>query len=297
MSKRKLQYLVDNKIISGWDDPRVLTIDGMRRRGYTPESLLNFVNSLGVARTSNDTMVPYHTFEDKIRENLDIVAVRSLAVLDPVLVNITNMKDDETKSIQAADFPKVKDSKTHTILGTNKVYIEKSDVLHVAHKDFFGMAPGTLCGLKYFGVFKCNEVIRDEAGNVVSVNIEYVHDGTDKKQKPKTFINWISVSESKDCEIRLYNQLFTVKNPTAEPDFLKVISDNSLETLRGAKVNKNLKLKHMDRYQFERQGYFCVDQDSDIEGGRIIWNRIITLPDKDRSAALEKIRQEVADKK
>jgi len=124
----------------------------MVRRGYSADGIKAFIDYLGVSRTSNDAIIPMHSLEDSIRNNLDVVAVRTLAVLDPVLVNITNMKDDEVRVIEAADFPALgKESSTHKIEGRNKVYVERSDVLHVAHKDFFGMAPDTLVGLKYFG--------------------------------------------------------------------------------------------------------------------------------------------------
>lgn len=247
VSKRKLRTLVENNFVNGWDDPRLLTINGMRRRGYPASGINEFCDILSVTRSGNENMIDFHYLEFTIRKELDNVAKRTLAVIDPVVVHLVNLDKDFLKEIEASDFPRDKKSTTHKITLTNTVYVEREDISLIDHKDFFGLAPGQSAGLKYGCVIKVVEIKTDKEGNVTEV---FAEADLEISKKPKAFLNWISAKDSLDCEIRLYDVLFTDHEPLKLDDkWLEAYNKNSLIVKKGAKMNKHLAgAKHLDTY-------------------------------------------------
>lgn len=214
----------------------------MRRRGYSAQAIADFCDQVGVTRRGNENFIQFHTLEHFIRQDLDLTAKRSLAVIEPVLVHITNVDDNFALEIDAPDFPTQKERGSHKIAIHKQVYVERSDVRAEAHKEFFGMAPGMLVGLKYAFPVKVKEIKQNDKGEITEVYTEAVLDWIETKQKPKTFINWISTKEAVNAEVRLYEPLFKCENPNAlkEHEILDNVNPNSLTIYRNSKINKNL---------------------------------------------------------
>lgn len=281
MSKRKLLELVEQKYVDGWDDPRMPTISGYRRRGYTPEAIQNFAEIIGVAK--RDAMTDVALLEFAIREDLNKKAQRVMAVLDPLKIVITNYNGKE--DLEAVNNPEDASMGHRKIPFAKEIYIEKSDFMENPPKGFHRLVPGGEVRLRYAYIIKCDEVIKDEKGEVIQLNCSYDPEtrsgtGTSTK-KVKGTIHWVSVKDAVDCEVRLYDRLFTVEDPASEKDkdYKDLINPDSLKIIPDAKLEPFVKSsKPGDRYQFERQGYFCVDTKYTTTE-KLVFNRTVTLKD------------------
>jgi glutaminyl-tRNA synthetase len=281
MSKRKLLELVEQKFVDGWDDPRMPTISAYRRRGYTPEAIQNFAEMIGVAK--RDAMTDLALLEFAIREDLNKQAQRVMAVLDPLKVVITNYKDEE--ELDAVNNPEDAEMGHRKVPFTKELYIEKSDFMENPPKGYHRLIPGGEVRLRYAYIIKCDEVIKNKNGEVIQLNCSYDPDtksgtGTSTK-KVKGTIHWVSAKYAVDCEVRLYDRLLTVEDPTIEKDkdYKELINPNSLVIISNAKLEPFVKSsKPGDRFQFERQGYFCVDA-KHTTNVKLVFNRTVTLKD------------------
>ncbi|RPI64197.1 MAG: glutamine--tRNA ligase/YqeY domain fusion protein [Ignavibacteriales bacterium] len=281
MSKRKLLELVEQKFVDDWDDPRMPTISAYRRRGYTPESIQNFAEIVGVAR--RDAMTDLALLEFAIREDLNKKAQRVMAVLDPLKVVITNYNGEE--ELEAVNNPEDAEMGHRKVPFSKELYIEKSDFMENPPKGFHRLIPGGEVRLRYAYIIKCDEVIKNENGDVIQLNCSYDPDtksgtGTSTK-KVKGTIHWVSAKNAIDCEVRLYDRLLTVEDPASEKDkdYKDLINPKSLEIIPNAKLEPFVKSsKPGDRFQFERQGYFCVDTKHSTKD-KIVFNRTVTLKD------------------
>lgn len=272
MSKRRLQTMVRDGIVVGWDDPRIPTINGLRRRGYTPKAINDFVDEVGVTRRGNDKFVSYQLLESFARKDLNSTAKRTMAVLDPLKVTLVNFT--ETQRLSVPYFPNEPEKGVHEITISSVFYIENSDFRSEASDEFFGLTPGKVVGLKYcpFKV-KCLEVLRNEAGQPTELRCEVV----DSNIKTKGILHWLSTEDAAPAEVRLYNLLFLSENPNSLEKWIDDINPQSLEVKPNALVNRNLlsNLQNEEKFQFERMGYFVVDKDSTPE--RPVFNRTVTL--------------------
>lgn len=281
MSKRKLLQLVKEGLVNGWDDPRMPTICGYRRRGYTPESIHNFIDRIGY--TKYDGVNDISLLEHSIREDLNIRATRVSAVLDPIKLVLTNYPDEKTEIMEAQNNPEDPNSGNHTILFSKELFIERDDFMEDAPKKYFRLTPGNEVRLKNAYIVKCTGCKRDDAGNVTEVYAEYdpkTRSGMpDSNRKVKGTIHWVSTKDYADAEVRLYDRLFSIENPSEdERDFRELLNPDSLKVLKGCKVESYLKeAKPMDKFQFQRLGYFCVDLDSTTNN--LIFNRTVSLKD------------------
>jgi len=281
MSKRKLLELVEQKFVDDWDDPRMPTISAYRRRGYTPESIQNFAEIVGVAR--RDAMTDLALLEFAIREDLNKKAQRVMAVLDPLKVVITNYNGEE--ELEAVNNPEDAEMGHRKVPFSKELYIEKSDFMENPPKGFHRLIPGGEVRLRYAYIIKCDEVIKNENGDVIQLNCIYDSDtksgtGTSTK-KVKGTIHWVSAKNAIDCEVRLYDRLLTVEDPASEKDkdYKDLINPKSLEIIPNAKLEPFVKSsKPGDRFQFERQGYFCVDIKHSTQE-KLVFNRTVTLKD------------------
>ncbi len=289
MSKRKLRELVENNYVKGWDDPRMPTISGFRRRGYTPESIRNFWGGIGVAKRENMTDVAL--LEYSIREDLNKKAPRVMAVLNPLKVTITNYPDNLVEELDAVNNPEDNSMGIRKIPFTNEIYIERDDFKEDPPKKFFRLSPGKEVRLRYAYIIKCEEVIKDKNGNITELKCTYDADtksGSGKSDKKvKGTIHWVSAKHAVDAEVRLYDRLFTVENPDAdkEKDFKEFLNPSSLEIINSKVEPGLLNAKNGERFQFERQGYFCVDS-KDSSKEKLVFNRTVTL--RDSWAKIEK---------
>ena len=284
MSKRKLLQLVNEKHVSGWDDPRMPTISGLRRRGYTPESLRLFCDKIGVARFSST--IDVIILESSIREHLNAVAPRFMAVLDPIKVVLTNYPTDQTEWMEAVNNPEDPTGGSRQIPFTRELYIERDDFMETPPSKFFRLKPSGEVRLRYGYIIRCDEVVKDAAGNIVQLNCTY--DPTTKSGSPtaierkvKGTIHWVSASQSSEVEVRLYDRLFISETPDEAPEgktFLDNINPNSVRVVRARVELELAKQEAGARVQFERNGYFCVDI-KDSMPGVPIFNRIVTLKD------------------
>jgi glutaminyl-tRNA synthetase len=284
MSKRKLLQLVEKEFVSGWDDPRMLTISGLRRRGYTPESIRNFCDRIGVAKA--DSTVDMALLEFCIREDLNKHAPRVMAVLRPLKVVITNYPEGKVEELDAVNNPEDLSAGTRKVPFSRVIYIEKDDFRENPPKKYFRLAPGREVRLRYAYYITCVEVIKDDStGEVIELRCTYdpATRGGDSPdgRKVKATLHWVLAGQSLKAEVRLYDHLFTKANPEEGGDgndFKDYINPNSLETLTSCYVEPALTGPVPgSRYQFERLGYFCVDPDS--SGNRPVFNRIVTLRD------------------
>jgi glutaminyl-tRNA synthetase len=281
MSKRKLLELVEQKFVDGWDDPRMPTISAYRRRGYTPEAIQNFAEIIGVAK--RDAMTEVALLEHAIREDLNKKSQRVMAVLDPLKVVITNYEGEE--ELEAVNNPEDAEMGHRKVPFSKEIYIEKSDFMENPPKGFHRLIPGGEVRLRYAYIIKCDEVIKNESGEVVQLNCSYDIEtksgiGTSTK-KVKGTIHWVSVKEAVNCEVRLYDKLLLVEDPASEKDkdYKDLINPNSLEIIPNAKLEPFVKsAKPGDRFQFERQGYFCVDTKYTTKE-KLVFNRTVTLKD------------------
>ena len=284
MSKRKLLQLVNEKHVSGWDDPRMPTISGLRRRGYTPESLRLFCDKIGVARFSST--IDVIILESSIREHLNAVAPRFMAVLDPIKVVLTNYPTDQTEWMEAVNNPEDPMGGSRQIPFTRELYIERDDFMETPPSKFFRLKPSGEVRLRYGYIIRCDEVVKDAAGNIVQLNCTY--DPTTKSGSPtaierkvKGTIHWVSASQSSEVEVRLYDRLFISETPDEAPEgktFLDNINPDSVRVVRARVELELAKQAAGARVQFERNGYFCADI-KDSMPGVPIFNRIVTLKD------------------
>jgi glutaminyl-tRNA synthetase len=283
MSKRKLLRLVQEGLVSGWDDPRMPTLSGMRRRGYTPEAIRNFCASLGVSKTNGVTQL--QQLEYYVREDLNKHALRVMAVLKPLRVVLTNYPDDLIEEMEAVNNPEDATAGTRKVPFSKVLYIEQDDFREDPPKEFYRLSPGREVRLRYGYIIKCERVIRDPGGNIVELHCTYDPEtrsgSAASTRKVKATIHWVSAAHAVGAEVRLYDNLFTKENPDdAEEgqDYTANLNPNSLEVLTGCRVEPALRNAVAGtRYQFERMGYFNVDPGSTPETP--IFNRTIGLRD------------------
>ncbi|MBR5086376.1 MAG: glutamine--tRNA ligase/YqeY domain fusion protein [Muribaculaceae bacterium] len=283
MSKRKLLQLVKEGLVAGWDDPRMPTICGLRRRGYTPQSIKNFLDDIGY--TKYEALNDIDLLEHNIREDLNKNANRVCAVINPVKVVITNYPEDKVEMLAMDNNPEQENAGTHEMPFCREIYIERDDFMEEPPKKFFRMTPGKEVRLKGGYIIMCNDVVKDDEGNITEIHCTYDPDtlsGTPgSMRKVKGTLHWVSARHCKDAEVRLYDRLFAVENPSAESekDFRELLNPDSLKVVTNAKVEPYLAeiAKPEDKFQFQRIGYFCVDLDSTPE--HLVFNRTITLKD------------------
>ncbi|MBN1633670.1 MAG: glutamine--tRNA ligase/YqeY domain fusion protein [Ignavibacteria bacterium] len=288
MSKRKLLELVQEGYVSGWDDPRMPTISGLRRRGYTPESIRNFADRIGVAK--RDALTDVVLLEYSLREDLNKHAPRTMAVLNPLKVIITNYPNDKTEEMEAVNNPEDISMGKRKLSFSKEIYIEQDDFQEVPHKKFHRLSPGNEVRLKYAYIIKCENVIKDEKGNITELHCTYdpeTRSGGSSMKKVKGTIHWVSAKQAIKAEARLYDRLFTVEDPSADPekDFKEFINPDSLKIITDCLIEPELAMaKPGDKFQFERLGYFCVDPLSTEK--LLVFNRTVTL--RDSWAKIEK---------
>ena len=283
MSKRKLLELVKENRVTGWDDPRMPTVSGLRRRGYTPESIRNFADRIGVAK--RDNVIDVALLEHSIREDLNKKAQRVMGVLDPLKVVITNYPEGQSEELEAINNPEDESMGKRMIPFSREIYIERDDFMEDPPRKFFRLAPEREARLRYAFIIKCEEVIKDDEGNVIELRCTYDKDtksgGPASGRKVKGTIHWVSAEHALPAEIRIYDRLFLNENPDeAEEgkDFKSNLNPDSLEIKNGF-VEPSLKgAKAETRYQFERRGYFCVDS-KDSGEGKLVFNRTVALRD------------------
>ena len=280
MSKRKLRALVEGGYVSGWDDPRIPTICGLRRRGYTPASIRNFSVRNGVSKVNST--VEYSFLEHCLREDLNLTAKRVMGVLNPVKLILTNYPEDRTETFEVENNPNRPEDGTRTVTFGRELYIEAEDFMETPVKGYFRLFPGNEVRLKTTYVVKCTGCKKDENGNVVEVYAEYDPESRGGNpadgRKIKSTIHWVDAKNAEDAEIRLYDNLFTVEDPDAG-DFLELLNPDSLKVLTGCKVEAGLKTaKPGESFQFMRQGYFCVDNKDSAED-HLVFNRSVSLKD------------------
>ena len=286
-SKRKLKALIDDGVVSSWSDPRMPTIAGMRRRGYPPEALREFVKRAGVTR--KDKLIEMGMLENCIRESLGDSAERRMAVLRPLKVVLTNYPEDQVEQMRGMNHPNDPDLGTRRLPFSRELWIERDDFMEEAPRKFFRLKPGGDVRLRSAYIISCNEVIKDDAGEVIELRCSYDPDtrsgtGTSDR-KVKGTIHWVSAAHAVDAEVRLYDRLFTVVNPNVADDYRDMLNNASLETVH-AKLEPALATLDQDTtVQFERLGYFRPDSEDDTAGARV-FNRVVTL--RDSWAKLEK---------
>ena len=279
MSKRKLMQLVNDGLVNGWDDPRMPTISGLRRRGMTASALRTFAYNIGI--TKYPSMTDVAVLEHTVREEFNRTSPRRLAVLRPIKVVITNYPEGQIEELDAVNNPENPDAGSRKIPFSRELFIESADFMEVPPPKYFRLKPGGEVRLKYAYIIKCDEVIKDDAGNVIELrctaDLESKSGGPTSNRKVKGTIHWVSAARAIDAEVRLYDRLFTVPEPDADGDFKSFLNPNSLEVVI-AKCEPSLKDADPDvRYQFERLAYFALDPDS--QPGKLVFNRTITLKD------------------
>lgn len=280
MSKRKLLQLVNEQHVSGWDDPRMPTISGLRRRGYTPESIRDFAERVGVAR--RDNLIEFSLLEFCIREHLNKIALRRMVVFDPVKVVLTNYPEAQTEALQSENNPEDQSTGTRVLPFGRELLIERDDFMEVPPKKYFRLAPGQMVRLKSAYIIRCDEVIKDDKGTITELHCTYFPEsksGSDTSGlQVKGTLHWVHAPSAVAIEVREYDRLFRVEDPANEegnfkdyinPESLRVVTGYAEPELRNAKSN--------DRFQFLRKGYYCIDKDS--SANRLIFNRTVTLKD------------------
>ncbi|HMM04294.1 glutamine--tRNA ligase/YqeY domain fusion protein [Dysgonomonas sp.] len=281
LSKRNLRRMVEEKILTGWDDPRMPTLVGFRRRGYTPESIHNLIDRIGY--TKYDGVNDIGLLEYAVREDLNKKATRVSAVLDPVKLVITNYPEGQTEVMEAQNNPEDETAGSHNVLFSRELFIERDDFMEDAPKKYFRLTPGNEVRLKNAYIVKCTGCKKDEDGNVTEVYAEY-DDQTksgmpESGRKVKGTIHWVSTEDCFDAEVRLYDRLFIVENPADdERDLTELLNPDSLRVLTGCKMESYLKdARPGDKFQFQRTGYFCVDKDT--TDSNMVFNRTVSLKD------------------
>ncbi|MCK4838049.1 MAG: glutamine--tRNA ligase/YqeY domain fusion protein [Desulfobulbaceae bacterium] len=283
MSKRKLMQLVSDGLVNGWDDPRMMTIAGLRRRGYTPASIRNFCSGIGIGK--RDSWIDMGVLENAVREDLNELAPRVMGILDPLKVIIDNYPEDQVEEIEAKNHPQKPEMGSREVPFCREIYIERHDFLEEAPKKFFRLAPDREVRLRYAYFIKLAKVVKDESGKVIEVHCSYDPESrggnSPDGRKVKGTIHWVSARHALDAEIRLYDRLFTDEFPDGnkEKDFKESINPESLKVLKNCKVEPGLaQVKSGANLQFERQGYFYVDP-NDSSPGQPVFNRTVTLRD------------------
>ncbi|MEO5367998.1 MAG: glutamine--tRNA ligase/YqeY domain fusion protein [Magnetococcus sp. WYHC-3] len=282
MSKRLLLQLVQEKLVDGWDDPRMPTVCGLRRRGYTPEAIREFCERIGVSKYNSETDVAL--LEYCLRDHLNKIATRRMAVLDPIKVVIDNYPEGQEETFEAQNNPEDPSAGTHPVPFSRELYIERDDFMEVPAKKFFRLAPGQEVRLRYACLFTCTSIEKDAAGKIIAIHGTYdpasrggnAPDG----RKVKGTIHWVSVRHAKPVEVRLYDRFFTVPNPMADEtkQFTAFLNPDSLKTITGYVEPALLAAAPGERFQFERIGYFCADT-RDSRPNAPVFNRTVTLRD------------------
>lgn len=281
MSKRKLLQLVNENHVTGWDDPRMPTISGMRRRGYPAQSIVNFCDTIGIAKREN--IVDISVLEFHVREQLNKTSNRVMAVLDPVKLVITNYPEGQTEELDAENNPEDPNGGTRKMPFSREVWIEREDFMEEPPKKFFRLGPGLMVRLKGAYIVKCEGFKKDDAGNVTEIHCTYIPEsksGSDTSGiHVKGTIHWVNVATAKTAEVRLYDRLFKVEDPSSEEgDFKDYINETSLEILPNVYIEPALaNAKEGEHFQFLRKGYFCVDKESTPD--KLIFNRTVGLKD------------------
>ncbi|MBD5325842.1 MAG: glutamine--tRNA ligase/YqeY domain fusion protein [Bacteroides sp.] len=283
MSKRKLLQLVQEGLVSGWDDPRMPTISGMRRRGYTPESIRRFIDTIGY--TKYEALNSVSLLEHAVRNDLNARATRAMAVLNPLKITIVNYPEGQVEEVEMENNPENPAEGTHKMPFSREIFIERDDFMENPPKKFFRLAPGGEVRLKGAYIIKCEEVIKDAEGNIVELRCSYDPDTRSglpgSMRKVKGTLHWVSAAHAVDAEVRLYDRLFAVENPAAETekDFRELLNPDSLKVLTGVKVEPFIaeNAKQGAKFQFQRIGYFTPDLDSTPD--HLIFNRTIGLKD------------------
>lgn len=283
MSKRKLLELVQKKLVTGWDDPRMPTISGMRRRGYTPASIRNFADKIGVAK--RDNIIDIGLLEFCVREDLNKTSDRLMAVLEPVKLIIDNYPVDKYETVVTENNPEDESRGTRELPFGRELFIERTDFMEDAPKKFFRLTIGGEVRLKGAYIIKCDSVVKDTNGNITEIHCTYDPEsrsgsGSDaSKRKVKGTLHWVSVKHAVAVEVRLYDRLFNHEDPAgSDDDFKNHLNPNSLSVLNSCMAEPSVVgLNVLDTVQFQRQGYFCVDKDS--KPGKIVFNRTVTLKD------------------
>jgi glutaminyl-tRNA synthetase len=290
MSKRKLLQLVQEKHVSGWDDPRMPTISGLRRRGFTPESIRVFSERVGVAK--RDNMIDVALLEHSLREDLNKHAQRVMAVLKPLKVVITNYPDNKTEELEAVNNPEDEAMGKRIVPFSKTIFIERDDFMEDPPKKFFRLSPGNEVRLRYAYIIKCEEVVKDSDGNIIEIKCTYDPEtksgSAQSNRKVKGTIHWVSEQHAVEAEVRLYDRLFTVEDPEADEEktFVDHLNPDSLKIIKSTKLEPFLTKAHKgDRFQFERLGYFCIDSKDSTED-KLVFNRTVTL--RDTWAKIEK---------
>jgi glutaminyl-tRNA synthetase len=281
MSKRKLLQLVNENYVSGWDDPRMPTISGLRRRGYTPASVRNFCEVIGVAKREN--LIDVGRLEVCVREDLNKIATRVMAVLDPIKLMITNYPEGKTEQLSIENNPEDKELGNREVAFGREVWIERDDFMEVPVKGYNRLAPGQMCRLKGAYIVQCNDFVKDTDGNVIELHATYIPESKSGEDtsglKVKGTIHWVSVADAYTAEVRLYDRLFNIENLNdAEGDFKDYINPNSLKVLPKVYMESCLKNAKLGNYfQFIRKGYFCLDTDSTPE--KPVFNMTVGMKD------------------
>ena len=283
MSKRKLLQLVKEGLVAGWDDPRMPTISGMRRRGYTPASIRNFIDTIGY--TKYEALNSVSLLEHAVRDDLNRIATRAMAVVNPLKVVITNYPEDKVETVSMENNPEDPESGMHEMPFSRELYIERDDFMENPPKKFFRLAPGAEVRLKGAYIIKCEEVVKDADGNITELRCTYDPDTLSgmpgASRKVKGTLHWVSAPHAIDAEVRLYDRLFDVENPAAEPDrdFREMLNPDSLKVVQGVKLEPFIMANAQPgtKFQFQRVGYFTPDPDSTPE--HPVFNRTIALKD------------------
>jgi len=282
MSKRKLLQLVNDGVVSGWNDPRMPTISGLRRRGYTPESIREFCDRIGIAKREN--LIELSLLEFCVREHLNKTATRVMAVLDPIKLIITNYPEGQNEILIGENNPEAEDKGgTREIPFSSELWIEREDFMEEPAKKWFRLAPGSLVRLKHAYIVKCEDFKKDPEGNVTEIHCSYIPEsksGTDTSGiNVKGTIHWVSSQHAKTAEIRLYDRLFSVESPDGEEgDFKDYLNPDSMQIIKTAYIEPYMATANKDaRYQFIRKGYYCLDEDATAE--HMVFNRTVSLKD------------------
>jgi len=281
MSKRKLKRLVDEGHVDGWNDPRMPTISGLRRRGYTPDSIKNFSDAIGV--TKRDAIVDVAKLENALREDLNKKAPRVMGVLDPVKVIITNYPDNEIEYIDAKNNPEDQSAGKRKLAFSKEIFIDKNDFMEDPPKKFFRLSPGNEVRLKFAYYIKCENVIKDDSGEIIEIHCSYDPNTkggmSEDGRKVRGTLHWVSTKKCIEAEVRLYDRLFMSDNPEKNGDFLNDLNPESLSIIKKAKLEASLSLASTETiYQFERTGYFIKDS-KDSSDNNLIFNRAVSLRD------------------
>lgn len=281
MSKRKLLQMVREGVVSGWDDPRMPTLSGLRRRGYTPQSIKNFINSIGYTKV--EALNDFSLLEFAVREDLNKKAPRVMAVLDPLKVTITNYPEDQSEELETINNPEDESMGSRTIPFSRELYIERSDFMEDPPKKFFRLGPGREVRLKSAYVIKCEDYRKDDQGNITELYCTYdetTKSGADTSgKKVKGTLHWVSARDALEAEVRLYDRLFSDPEPDGhkDRDFMEFLNPDSLQVVKGFVEPGLANAKPLDHFQFQRLGYFNLDPDS--KPGALVFNRTVPLRD------------------